>query len=144
MRKKERQKAAQAANKQRKREALRMTAQTVEAGPSKKSKKSNSPTTNTPVVPLDLGNVFSANGYPMTYHYLAAVRKVKHIDTKGAREIYLNLYIGKILEEFRALQIQELRWEREHHQEMGDDLPTTEDYDDDMDLYNWEAEDRGD
>jgi hypothetical protein len=110
-RKKERQKAARAANKQRKHEALCITAQTVEAGLSKKSKKSNSPTTNTPVIPLALGNVFSTNGYPMTYHYLAAVRKVKHINTKGAREIYPNLYVSKILEELRALRIQELQQE---------------------------------
>jgi hypothetical protein len=100
MRKKERQKVARAANKQRKRKALHMTAQTTDAGPSKQSKKSDSPTSNTPVIPLALGNIFSADGYPMTYHYLAAVHKVKRIDTKGAREIYLNLYIGKILEKF--------------------------------------------
>jgi hypothetical protein len=108
MRKKERQKVARVANKQRKQEALQMMAQVTDAGLSKWSKKSTSPTTNSPTAPLALGNVFSADRYPITYHYLAVVHKVKRIDTKGAREIYPNLYVGKILKEFQALCIQEL------------------------------------
>ncbi|KAH9952467.1 hypothetical protein BC827DRAFT_1274639 [Russula dissimulans] len=157
--------------------------------------------TNTPLhIPIVLNNIFSFDGYPMTYNYLRTVRVtgtrermgwhpldrgrsryksksgvlrrpwfdlslhsrktygsmlaflivtfvlflVKQTDLKGVREIYPNLHMKKILEEFQALQIFKLWREQEKCKMRGDNLPTTEDYDDDMDLYNWEAKDQGD
>ena len=92
--------------------------------------------------PMD--DVYSLDGYPMTYHYLKMVRKVKNVDMKTAKTIFPTIKMGWVTGEWAAIKTQEERRAQELQEEKEKAMADYERHEDFDYCYDkdWEAEDR--
>ena len=91
-----------------------------------------------------MDDVYSLDGYPMTYHYLKMVRKVKNVDMKTAKTIFPTIKMGWVTGEWAAIKGQEERRAQELQEEKEKAMADYERHEDFDYAYDkdWEAEDR--